>query len=108
MDEAFHLSLDVTDDADVVMCTAVGEIDSETAPKLEGEVRAALFSSSASTLVIDLSRVTFMDSAGLRVVIDLHRAMQERVGCLVLRRPSATVARLLEITNLGASLQIEP
>ena len=90
-----------------VVCVVAGEIDPITGPQLEGEILTALAGSAATDLVLDLAGVTFIDSSGLRVVIDLHKAMLARGGRLVLRRPSATVNRLLEITNLTANLDIE-
>ena len=84
-----------------------GEVDPHTAPRVEGEIRAGLLSPTIDTLVLDLSGVAFMDSSGLRVVIAAHRSMREREGRLVLRSPSATVARLLEITQLAGEIEIE-
>jgi len=107
MNESTRLTVQVSSEGDQIVCRAVGEIDPHSGPQLEGELRTALFAGSATTLVLNLAEVTFMDSSGLRVVIDLHRAMREREGRLVLRHPSATVSRLLEITNLGANLDIE-
>ena len=45
---------------------------------------------------------------GLRVIIGLLKTMRERDGRLVLRRPSPTVSKLLEITDLTSTLDIEP
>ncbi len=102
-----RLTITVTVSPSEVHCVAAGEIDPTTGPRLEGELRTALFGSSAPTCVLDLSEVTFIDSSGLRVLIDLHKAMRERDGLLLLRKPSPTVTRLLEITNLTSSLDIE-
>ena len=102
-----HLDIDVTADQDTLTLVLVGEVDAHTAPRLEGEIQAGLFTSGITQLVLDLSAVTFLDSSGLRVVIAAHRSMRERDGSLVLRRPSDTVQRLLEITQLTGELQIE-
>jgi anti-sigma B factor antagonist len=108
MDRTDRFTIALTTDSDEIVGTAAGEIDPVSGPRLEGEVRAALFASPAKTLVLDLADVTFLDSSGLRVLLDLHKTMRERDGRLVLRHPSATVSRLLEITDLTASLDIEP
>ena len=108
MENLDRLSVEVTNADDEIVCVLIGEIDPHTGPYLGGEVRAALFTSSAQSLTLDLAGVDFMDSSGLRVVIEIHKVMRERGGQLVLRHPTATVSRLLEITNLSASLTIEP
>lgn len=103
------LTVEITADRDTdeIVCTAAGEFDPHTGPQLDGEVRAAVFTSEAKCLVLDLSGIRFMDSSGLRIVIDLHTFMRERDGRLILRHPSATISRLLEITNLTAMFAIE-
>jgi anti-anti-sigma factor len=104
-----HLAIDVQADPETHTLTLVlrGEVDAHSAPGLDGEIQAGLFTAGASTLVIDFSDVTFLDSSGLRVVIAAHRSMREREGTLIVRRPSDTVQRLLEITQLTGELQIE-
>ena len=75
---------------------------------LEGEIRAALFGApEATSLDIDLSAVSFMDSSGLRVLIGALQAIRERDGgAMIVRRPSPTVAQLLEVTKLSGELTI--
>jgi stage II sporulation protein AA (anti-sigma F factor antagonist) len=100
------LDISVSADGHELSLTLVGEVDPHTAPRVEGEIRAGLLSPSVEQLLIDLAGVTFMDSSGLRVLISAHRSMRERGGRLVLRSPSPTVSRLLEITQLGGEIDI--
>ena len=51
-------------------------------------------------LVLDLSQLGFVDSSGLRVLISAQHQLADHGGTLVLRSPSETVRRLLEITGL--------
>ena len=107
MDDTDRLTATLTSSPLEILCVAAGEIDPVSGPRLDAEVRAVLFTSSAPTVVLELADVTFIDSSGLRVLIDLHKTIRERGGRLVVRHPSATVSRLLDITNLTASLDIE-
>jgi anti-anti-sigma factor len=52
-----------------------GEIDLSTVSELRDAIRAA-FDGDPETVVIDLSRVTFMDSTGLHALIDADRRTQ--------------------------------
>lgn len=53
-------------------------------------------------LVLDLSRLSMVDVAGLRVLVDAARRACA-VGCeLVLRAPSPAARRLFRVTGLGA------
>jgi anti-anti-sigma factor len=69
---------------------AAGEIDHGTAERLLTAFDAA-DGRAASKLVLDLARVTFLDSAGLRTVIDIQRRAQERGLSLEIIPPSGHV-----------------
>jgi anti-sigma B factor antagonist len=56
---------------------AAGEIDRGTAQRLLTAFEVAA-DGTGSELVLDLARVTFVDSVGLRAVIDIQRQAQER------------------------------
>lgn len=107
MTDSGHLELTITANALEILCIAAGEVDVHTAPRLEGEVRAALFSSPAPLVTLDVTDVSFMDSSGLGVIIGLLKTMRERDGRLVVRRPTPTVSKLLEVTDLTSTLDIE-
>ena len=62
----------------------------------------------SSSIVVDLTDVTFIDSSGLRSLLGASRRAGERSGAVVLRSPSPAVQRLLEITGTTAQFNIEP
>jgi anti-anti-sigma factor len=81
----------------------IGEVDASTSPMLHD---ACLdLASISDRLVLDLSGVTFIDSAALHVLIQLHE--REGTNTVVVRNPSSQVRRLLQITEL-ASRFLEP
>jgi anti-anti-sigma factor len=82
-----------------------GELDPHTAPMLEQQVNE-LAEAGSLDIVLDLSRLAFIDSSGLRVVISAHREMADRGGKLSLQSPSDTAQRLLEITGLVDHISI--
>jgi anti-anti-sigma factor len=92
--------LDLTDDVDGALIL-VGEIDSYTAPAL-----AERLADESKVLVVDLAGVTFIDSSGLRILVEAHRARIDSDGSLTLRSPSAAVQRLLEISGLSSHLDV--
>lgn len=59
------------------------------------------------SIVIDLTDVTFIDSSGLRSLLSASRRAGERSGAVVLRSPSTSVRRLLEITGTTTQFRIE-
>ncbi len=75
-----------------------GEIDAHSAPELADHLGGC--SGTDTDIVIDMSSVTFMDSSGLRVLIDLRQRIGTGPHELVLRSPSDSVLRLLKVAGL--------
>jgi anti-sigma B factor antagonist len=80
----------------------VGEIDAHTAPKISEAVAEA----TTTSLEIDLSGVDFVDSSGLRTLIEAHQRFEANGGSLTLVRPSPVVARLFDISGVGDYLNV--
>jgi len=84
-----------------------GEVDANAAPTLTEALLADRIDIDGPNLVIDLAGVDFIDSSGLAVLIATRRRVDDLGGELMLRRPSRTVRRLLEITHLDELFRIE-
>jgi anti-anti-sigma factor len=80
-----------------------GEVDAHTAPTLA----SALAALPAGTVRIDMAEVSFMDSSGLRVLMEATARARDAGGDLVVVRPSPTVTRLVEISGLGEQLRLD-
>ncbi|MEU3520920.1 STAS domain-containing protein [Streptomyces sp. NPDC006654] len=78
--------------------TLAGEIDHDTGQAL----RQALDASSAPRprIVVDLSRVTFMDSTGINIFVATHRTLTEAGGWIRLAAPGEAVIRTLQIVGV--------
>jgi anti-anti-sigma factor len=76
-----------------------GRIGHAAAGDLEAAAKAALTGGNRD-LVLDLSGVDYLSSAGLRVLQDLAAAQKDRGAKLVLRAPSAASRLSLELAGL--------
>jgi anti-sigma B factor antagonist len=100
------VTVDVTGTAPQVRLTITGEIDSSSAPVVRKHLEAFL-DDDVRELTVDLTAVTFLDSAGLCVLAAAHRrAVAQEVRLRVLAS-SRAVVRPLEITGLWQLLQAE-
>jgi anti-sigma B factor antagonist len=84
---------------------ARGEVDIYTGPSLRDVLRDAL-TTGASTVTIDMTDVSFIDSSGLSVIIGAHKKAEDGGIALVLQGPTARVVRLLELTGLNRVLNV--
>jgi anti-sigma B factor antagonist len=85
-----------------------GELDSDTCPQLLERFDQALAAGAAREIVLDLSRVSFVDSAGMRAIILIERAAGERELGLSIRPPTGPVIDLFEITGIGERVALAP
>lgn len=85
---------------------AVGTLDGEVDMSNARELRDALLEAvenHAPGLVVDLSRTTYLDSAGVHVLFDLARRLHSRQQQLrVVVPPGAPIRRVLALTNVSA------
>lgn len=84
-----------------------GDLDPATAPQLDAAIQDAIATDGLERVVLDLSKLTFIDSSGLRVFVTARQALTALDIELILRSPSATARRLLDITGLGEVLSVE-
>ena len=73
-----------------------GSLDSTTAPLLEREL-APVLAGKSLVLVLDLAEVSFVSSAGIRVILAARRQMAERGGSLFMANLQPPVAKAFEI-----------
>jgi anti-sigma B factor antagonist len=82
-----------------------GELDIATSESLEQALLEAE-RSDAGTIVLDLSGLEFIDSTGLRVVLDANERVGGAVGRLRLIAGAPAVERLLDIVGLRERLPL--
>lgn len=80
-----------------------GELDLANAEVLAA-VLAEQLGLGCDTIRLDVSRLSFLDCAGLRVIVDGHNRCLANRGLLLLTGVGGRVARLLEITGLDEAL----
>jgi anti-anti-sigma factor len=96
----------VSDDCDVTIAVS-GELDMSTIDALAGQVDTHL-QSVVDGLTLDLQDLAFMDSTGLRLLIELtDRARQEKWRLKLIRPRHEAAARVLQITGADVALPFE-
>ena len=78
----------------------VGELDLAVADRFRAELEHYLAVGGVRTLVLNLSRVSFIDSSGLGVILGRYRYLRSLGGQVAIVRPSPPVNRLLELAGL--------
>ena len=93
------ITLSTSSEDGVVTVTVVGEVDTFTAPVLRSTLDTQL-EAQPRELVIDLSGVQFLGSAGLAVLVETQKTARAREVELRLIATTRAVTRPLEVTGL--------
>jgi stage II sporulation protein AA (anti-sigma F factor antagonist) len=83
-----------------------GELDLAGSADVTGTLRR-IGGSAPFRIVVDLSRLTFIDSSGLNALVASSREVERAGGSIVLASPSPHVARILEIVQLPDTVRVE-
>jgi len=97
------LTVSTTRHADRCVIAPIGDLDLSSVAALDAEVRA-VEATDVDQIIIDLSGVTFMDSTGLRLLVQADARSRADSNRLRLVRGSRRVQRVFELTNTEAML----
>ena len=81
-----------------------GRLDTMTAPELEAELNQDL--GKAESLTMDFSKLEYISSAGLRVLLSAHKVMSAKGGMKV-TNVNEIVKEVFEVTGFADILTIE-
>ena len=81
-----------------------GRLDTTTAPELETALKKEMDSITALTL--DFSKLDYISSAGLRVLLSAHKAMSKKDGMKV-TNANEMVREVFDVTGFADILNIE-
>ena len=104
-DPATNFNVAVAVDGGDATVAITGEVDVYTAPQLRERLYTVI-ADGASHVVLDLESMTFIDSTGLGVIVGTLKRLRQGGGDLVLRAPSRSTRKVLDITGLTQILEI--
>ena len=80
-----------------------GRLDTTTAPELEASLKEDI--DDVDDLVIDLSNLDYISSAGLRVLLAAQKIMMKQ-GKMVVTNPNEVISEIFEVTGFSDILTI--
>ncbi len=98
------MTITKTQDNDKLTVKLEGRLDTTTAPQLESELKTAL--DDVKELVFDISELSYISSAGLRVLLAAQKVMNKQ-GKMVVTGACEAVMEIFEVTGFVDILTIE-
>ena len=81
-----------------------GRLDTVTSPELEKTIKESL--DGIQSLTLDISKLEYISSAGLRVLLSAHKALYNK-GQVKIVHPNEIVKEVFEVTGFSNILNIE-
>lgn len=85
---------------DLLLVRLQGELDIRTADSVRQMLQSELEKGTTVHLLLNLGKLTFMDSSGLGVILGRYRTLQATGGQLYLCEVPQAVRRLLELSGV--------
>jgi anti-sigma B factor antagonist len=101
-----ELDISTTEEGRTLTLAGHGEIDYATLDTLTSELDKAS-REDIDDVIVDLRKVTYIDSSGLGVLVGAHRRLKSEGRSLVLRVADPEMIKLLAITGLDQFFAVE-
>ena len=98
------LNISKTAENNTLTLALEGRLDTVTAPQLESELKASL--DGVKALTMDLSKLEYISSAGLRVLLSAQKQMNKQ-GEMKVINAGETIMEIFEVTGFSDILTIE-
>ena len=82
-----------------------GDLNTLTAPELEAALQPHL--DKVSQIEIDMAHLSYLTSAGLRVLLVAYTAMSEKGGSLIVKNPNDEIREIFDVTSFSSFLTIQ-
>jgi stage II sporulation protein AA (anti-sigma F factor antagonist) len=84
-----------------------GEIDHHTANRVRERIDSKFLMEPVKNMIIDLSRVTFMDSAGIGLILGRMSRVSSVGGKMTVRKPKPEISRILKMSKIESIIEMD-
>jgi anti-sigma B factor antagonist len=99
-----QLQIGLRRESDRVIVSLAGELDMANAPLLQSQIEGPELEGT-DTVVLDLQKLEFLDSTGLRIILAARELCWRRGQEFAVTQGSQQVQRLLSVTGVGEHLR---
>lgn len=89
-----------TTKGDTITVVLEGDLDHHNAERVRVELEELIANARIRHLILDLGKLSFMDSSGIGVVLGRYKTLSKRSGSVAVRSPNAHVDRIFAMSGL--------
>lgn len=101
------MNVEVTCSGQVVTAKLVGDIDHHSAKYIREKIDSALMVFTPETLVLDFTRVPFMDSSGIGLVMGRFATLSKTGGKIKIKGVNSSIYKVMKLATLDKIATIE-
>lgn len=99
------MNIEKKENGSTLNITVSGRLDTGTSPQLDAEIKQSILN--VTRLVIDMTGLDYISSAGLRVLLSAQKIMN-RQGEMIVKGANESIMEVFEITGFTELLTLEP
>jgi len=99
------MRMHTTQEGDARIVAPLEDIDQNTSPILEKEMKTAI-NEGCQRIILDFSRVTYIESSGIGAIVRAHRLMKEKGGAIVLGGCNEGMQKIFKLVNFQRYFKI--
>ena len=85
---------------DVLVVELKGEVDESGCAQIRPKIDATFFTAGARQVIVDLSKVSFMDSTGIGMLLGRYKTLRSKGVPIQISSPTPVVDKLLNLSGI--------
>lgn len=84
-----------------------GEIDHHTASRAKERIDSKFLIEPVKNMILDMSKVTFMDSAGIGLIMGRMNRVAAVGGAMKIRKPKPEINKILKMSRIESMVEMD-
>lgn len=96
--------IEITDNR-ILVATLRGELDNHEANRIRAHISSSIFTGQVRAVIWNLEELSFMDSAGIGLILGRMRDLAPLDGETLILNPSTTMEKIFNFSGLGPNIR---
>ena len=83
-----------------LVISIIGEVDHHSAEYIRSKIDAEMLKSITRNIIFDFSKVSFMDSSGIGIIIGRYKTIQKLGGKALIVNPNEQITKIFEMSGI--------